>query len=123
MPRAGPQAEGDMGPLLFLLLLQNSGLSHFHQHPKSVEVEQGAVARLQCLIRRVPEPSISWEHNGLALRTADHRLSRSSQRQERHAVSCPVLPRPVGSPRLLQESEILSGPQNLTVTVHQMAVL
>lgn len=25
MPRAGPQAEGDMGPLLFLLLLQNSG--------------------------------------------------------------------------------------------------
>lgn len=49
------------------------GLSHFHRHPKSVEVEQGAVARLQCLIRWVPEPSISWEHNGLALRTADHR--------------------------------------------------
>ncbi|XP_060148866.2 immunoglobulin superfamily DCC subclass member 3-like [Globicephala melas] len=29
----------------------------------------------------------------------------------------------VGSPRLLQEPEILSGPQNLTLTVHQTAVL
>lgn len=29
----------------------------------------------------------------------------------------------VGSPRLLQEPEFLSGPQNLTLTVHQTAVL
>lgn len=49
------------------------GLSRFHQHPESVEVEQGGVARFQCLIRGVPEPSISWEHNGMALSTADHR--------------------------------------------------
>lgn len=29
----------------------------------------------------------------------------------------------MGSPRLLQEPEILSGPQNLTLTVQQMEVL
>lgn len=49
------------------------GLSLFHQHPQSIEVERGGVAHFQCLIREVPEPSISWEHNGTALSTANHR--------------------------------------------------
>lgn len=48
------------------------GLSRFHQHPESVEVEQGGVAHFQCLIQGLPEPSISSEHNGTALNTADH---------------------------------------------------
>lgn len=33
----------------------------------------GGVARFQCLIRGVSKPSISREHNGTALSTADHR--------------------------------------------------
>nr|XP_044614563.1 LOW QUALITY PROTEIN: immunoglobulin superfamily DCC subclass member 3 [Equus asinus] len=136
------------------------GLSRFHQHPESVEVEQGGVARFQCLIRGVPEPSISWEHNGTALSTADHRITllpggilhitsmsqadvgtyhcvahnvaniRHSQDAQLSLSKCYFLiPQlacfhlAVGSPRLLQEPEILSGPQNLTLTVHQTAVL
>ncbi|ELW47320.1 Immunoglobulin superfamily DCC subclass member 3 [Tupaia chinensis] len=52
--------------------VQLASLSRFHQHPESVQVERGGVARFQCLIRGVPEPSISWERNGTALNTADH---------------------------------------------------
>nr|XP_037853227.1 peroxidasin-like protein [Chlorocebus sabaeus] len=53
--------------------VQPASLSRFHQHPESVEVERGGVARFQCLIQGVPEPSISWEHKGTALNTANHR--------------------------------------------------
>ncbi|XP_054547438.1 immunoglobulin superfamily DCC subclass member 3-like isoform X2 [Talpa occidentalis] len=125
--------------------VQLASLSRFHQHPESVEVEPGGVARFQCLIRGVPEPSISWEHNGTALNTANHRvtllpggilhITSVSQADvgTYRCVACNVantrhsqdaqLTLSVGSPRLLQEPEILSGPQNLTLTVHQTAVL
>lgn len=55
------------------------GLSRFHRHPGSVEVERGGVACFQCLIRGVPEPSISWEHNVTALSTADRRCVSTSR--------------------------------------------
>ncbi|KAM6168235.1 LOW QUALITY PROTEIN: immunoglobulin superfamily DCC subclass member 3-like [Erethizon dorsatum] len=122
--------------------LRAAGLSRFH-HPESLEVEWGGVARFQCLIR-VPEPSISWEHNGSAL-TTDHRvmllpgstlhITSVSQADEGtyHCVAHNVasthhsqdtqLTLSRGPPRLQQEPEILSGPQNLTLTVHQTAVL
>ncbi|XP_046537977.1 immunoglobulin superfamily DCC subclass member 3-like [Equus quagga] len=127
--------------------VQLASLSRFHQHPESVEVEQGGVACFQCLIRGVPEPSISWEHNGTVLSTADHRITLlpggilhiTSVSQAdvgtyrcvahnvaniRHSQDAQLsLTGALGSPRLLQEPEILSGPQNLTLTVHQTAVL
>eukprot|EP00069_Balaena_mysticetus_P016156 bmy_09686T0 len=56
--------------------VQLASLLRFHQHPESVvEVEPGGVARFQCLIRGVPEPSVSWEHNGTTLSTANHRVT------------------------------------------------
>ncbi|XP_077802306.1 immunoglobulin superfamily DCC subclass member 3 [Macaca mulatta] len=125
--------------------VQLASLSHFHQHPESVEVERGGVARFQCLIQGVPEPSISWEHSGTALNTANHRITLlpsgilhiTSVSQADVGTYCCVarnmastrhsqdaqLTLSVGPPRLLQEPEILSGPQNLTLTVHQTAVL
>uniref|UniRef100_G3WBH8 Immunoglobulin superfamily DCC subclass member 3 n=1 Tax=Sarcophilus harrisii TaxID=9305 RepID=G3WBH8_SARHA len=55
--------------------VQLASLSRFHQHPESMVVEQGGVARFQCLIRGVPEPTISWEHNRTALSPANHRFT------------------------------------------------
>ncbi|KAM9106729.1 LOW QUALITY PROTEIN: immunoglobulin superfamily DCC subclass member 3-like [Megaptera novaeangliae] len=125
--------------------VQLASLSRFHQHPESVEVEPGGVARFQCLIRGVPEPSVSWEHNGMTLSTANHRVTllprgilhiTSVSRADVGTYRCVAhnvantrhsqdawLTLKVGSPRLLQEPEILSGPQSLTLTVHQTAVL
>uniref|UniRef100_G3UI35 Immunoglobulin superfamily DCC subclass member 3 n=1 Tax=Loxodonta africana TaxID=9785 RepID=G3UI35_LOXAF len=129
--------------------VQLASLSHFHQHPESVEVEQGGVARFQGLIWGVPDPSISWEHNGMALSTADHRVMllpggiphitsvsqadvgtyRSVARNvasTRHSQGAQLtLSRngAGGGRERYKEPEILSGPQNLTLTVHQTAVL
>ncbi|XP_043301843.1 immunoglobulin superfamily DCC subclass member 3-like [Cervus canadensis] len=55
------------------------------QLAKSVKEEPGGVTCSQCMTRGGPEPSSSWEHNGMTL---------------------------MGSPQLPQEPEILSGAQN-----------
>lgn len=49
------------------------GLSCFCQHPEPVKEEPGGVTCSQCMTRGVPEPSSSWEHNGMTLSTADQR--------------------------------------------------
>ncbi|XP_057410004.1 immunoglobulin superfamily DCC subclass member 3-like [Balaenoptera acutorostrata] len=125
--------------------VQLASLSRFHQHPESVEVEPGGVARFQCLIRGVPEPSVSWEHNGTTLSTASHRVTllprgilhiTSVSRADvgtyrcvahnvantRHSQDAWLTLKGAGS-AWYKEPEILSGPQNLTLTVHQTAVL
>ncbi|XP_068393687.1 immunoglobulin superfamily DCC subclass member 3-like [Eschrichtius robustus] len=122
-----------------------TSLSRFRQHPESVEVEPGGVARFQCLIRGVPEPSVSWEHNGMTLSTANHRVtllprgilhitgvSRADVGTYRcvahdvanthHSQDAWLTLKGAGS-AWYKEPEILSGPQNLTLTVHQAAVL
>ncbi|XP_068934059.1 immunoglobulin superfamily DCC subclass member 3-like [Petaurus breviceps papuanus] len=125
--------------------VQLASLSRFHQHPEPMVVEQGGVARFQCLIRGVPEPTISWEHNRTALSPTNHRFTllptgilqiTSVGQSDVGTYRCMArniastrysqeaqLTLSVSPPRLLQEPEILSGPQNLTLTVHQTAVL
>ncbi|KAM5295293.1 LOW QUALITY PROTEIN: immunoglobulin superfamily DCC subclass member 3-like [Glossophaga mutica] len=155
----GPALANDSGAILMLggslhlAALPPTGASLpvpmslplFHQHPQSSEGERGGAAR-SCPIRGVPEPSISWEHNGTALSMANHRVtllpggilhttSVSPQADvgtyhcmarnvadTRHSQDA-QLTLSVGFPRLLQEPKILSGPQNLMLTVHQTAVL
>uniref|UniRef100_A0A674JJ85 Immunoglobulin superfamily DCC subclass member 3 n=1 Tax=Terrapene triunguis TaxID=2587831 RepID=A0A674JJ85_9SAUR len=119
--------------------VQLATLSKFHMHPESMAVEEGGVARFQCLIQGVPEATITWERNRTALftllpagilhitgvRRADvgsYRCvatnianSRCSQEAQLAISGEP--------PKLYKEPMILSGPQNLTITVHQTAVL
>ncbi|XP_065276676.1 immunoglobulin superfamily DCC subclass member 3-like [Emys orbicularis] len=143
--------------------VQLATLSKFHMHPESMAVEEGGVARFQCLIQGVPEATITWERNRTALPPGDHRFtllpagilhitgvrradvgsyrcvatnlanSRCSQ-EAQLAISGERGPRPgvgppagaqsrVSAPKLYKEPMILSGPQNLTITVHQTAVL
>lgn len=42
-------------------------------HPESMAVEEGGVARFQCLIQGVPEATITWERNSTALPPDDPR--------------------------------------------------
>ncbi|XP_043391504.1 immunoglobulin superfamily DCC subclass member 3 [Chelonia mydas] len=127
--------------------VQLATLSKFHMHPASMAVEEGGVARFQCLIQGVPEATITWERNRTALPPGDHRFtllpagilqitgvrradvgsyrcvasniasSRCSQ-EAQLAISGEL-----SAPKLYKEPMILSGPQNLTITVHQTAIL
>ncbi|XP_067395426.1 immunoglobulin superfamily DCC subclass member 3-like [Emydura macquarii macquarii] len=143
--------------------VQLATLSKFHMHPVSMAVEEGGVARFQCLIRGVPEATITWERDRAPLlpdelrftllpagilqisgvRRADvgaYRCVASNIASTRHSQaaqlgisgeggwepgllgSSPVL-EGVSAPKRYKEPTILSGPQNLTITVHQTAIL
>ncbi|KAM9241848.1 LOW QUALITY PROTEIN: immunoglobulin superfamily DCC subclass member 3-like [Dugong dugon] len=105
-----------------------ASLSRFHQHPESVEVEPAGWA-----VRRVggpgagltpdPRPLLPQGHTSLSQADVGtyHCVARNVA-STRHSQDTQLTLR-VGPPRLLQEQEILSGPQNLTLTVHQTAVL
>ncbi|XP_075763397.1 immunoglobulin superfamily DCC subclass member 3-like isoform X1 [Pelodiscus sinensis] len=120
-------------------------LSKFHMHPESMAVEEGGVARFQCLIQGVPEATIAWECNRTALPPDDQRFTllpagilqlTGVRRADVGAYRCVAsniastrcsqeaqLDISVSAPRRYKEPVILSGPQNLTLTVHQTAVL
>ncbi|TFJ97793.1 Immunoglobulin superfamily DCC subclass member 3 [Platysternon megacephalum] len=108
-------------------------------------VEEGGVARFQCLIQGVPEATITWERNRTALPPGDHRFTllpagilhiTGVRRADVGSYRCVAsnvansrcsqeaqLAISVSAPKLYKEPMILSGPQNLTITVHQTAIL
>uniref|UniRef100_A0A8C9RIU7 Immunoglobulin superfamily DCC subclass member 3 n=1 Tax=Scleropages formosus TaxID=113540 RepID=A0A8C9RIU7_SCLFO len=125
--------------------VQLASLPKFHTHPESMTVDTGGVARFRCQVNGIPEASIIWERNRTALSTQDHRYtllpsgilqitgvrhedsgmyrcvaSNIANTRYSHEAHCGV---PLTAPRLYKEPVILSGPQNLTLTVHQTAIL
>ncbi|XP_029435627.1 immunoglobulin superfamily DCC subclass member 3-like [Rhinatrema bivittatum] len=122
-----------------------ASLPKFHLHPESMVVEEGGVARFQCLIHGVPEAVITWERNRITLQTDDYRLTllpagvlqiTGVQHTDKGMYRCVAsntantrysqeaqLSIIVSAPKIYQEPVILSGPQNLTLTVHQTAIL
>ncbi|XP_019115237.2 immunoglobulin superfamily DCC subclass member 3 [Larimichthys crocea] len=122
-----------------------ASLPKFHTHPVSMAVDEGSVARFQCQITGVPEANITWERDRVPLSTGDNRYTLLPQgilqvtgvRQADAGVfRCvatniantrysheAVLNITGGAPRIYKEPVILSGPQNLTITVHQTAIL
>ncbi|XP_025068426.1 immunoglobulin superfamily DCC subclass member 3 [Alligator sinensis] len=124
--------------------VQLATLSRFHMHPESMAVEEGGVARFQCLIQGVPEATITWERNRTALPPDNPRFTllpagvlqiTGVRRADVGAYRC--MATNIAGARCSREAwlglsgehlsgvepTILSGPQNLTLTVHQTAIL
>ncbi|KAG7500901.1 immunoglobulin superfamily DCC subclass member 3-like [Solea senegalensis] len=122
-----------------------ASLPKFHTHPVSMTVDEGGVARFQCQINGVPEAKITWEKDNVPFSTTDKRytllpmgiLQVTGVRQVDAGIFRCVATNPAntrysheailnvtgGASRIYKEPVILSGPQNLTLTVHQTAIL
>ncbi|XP_059837137.1 immunoglobulin superfamily DCC subclass member 3 [Hypanus sabinus] len=125
--------------------VQVATLSRFLTHPQSMSVQLGGVARFQCQINGVPKATITWELNRVPLNMKDNRYTLLPSgvlqitrvgRQDLGDYRCMAanaantrasqearLSLAGWSPRMDEEPKILSGPQNLTLTVHQTAIL
>ncbi|XP_021169262.2 immunoglobulin superfamily DCC subclass member 3 isoform X1 [Fundulus heteroclitus] len=125
--------------------VQLASLPKFLSHPQPLAVDEGGVARLSCQVNGVPEANITWQKDRGALSTADPRYTllpngvlqiTSVQRSDsgvfrcvasniantRYSHEAPLSVSVAGS-RMYKEPVILSGPQNLTINVHQTAIL
>ncbi|XP_077950365.1 immunoglobulin superfamily DCC subclass member 3-like isoform X3 [Gasterosteus aculeatus] len=122
-----------------------ASLPKFMSHPESVAVDEGGVARLTCQVNGIPEANITWQRDRHPLSTEDPRYTllpngvlqiTSVQRADGGLFRCVAsniantryshearLSVTVAGFRIYQEPVILSGPQNLTINVHQTAIL
>ncbi|KAL7831185.1 hypothetical protein SRHO_G00306880 [Serrasalmus rhombeus] len=120
-------------------------MADFHVHPHSVRTDLAGVARFQCQIHGLPEPVISWEKDGRPVDTSDERytllptgvLQITGVRPEDSGVFCCVAHNSAGvkhsagarltvsgsQSSVYKDPMILVGPENLTLTVHQTAIL
>uniref|UniRef100_A0A8C5K8I7 Immunoglobulin superfamily DCC subclass member 3 n=1 Tax=Jaculus jaculus TaxID=51337 RepID=A0A8C5K8I7_JACJA len=125
--------------------IQAATMSDFHVHPQATVGEEGGVARFQCQIHGLPKPLITWEKNRVPIDTDNKRytflpkgvLQITGLRQEDggtfHCVASNIASVRVSRGARLtvsrsgsgayKEPTILVGPENLTLTVHQTAVL
>ncbi|KGL84496.1 Immunoglobulin superfamily DCC subclass member 3 [Tinamus guttatus] len=120
-------------------------MSDFHIHPQNAVVEEGGVARFQCQIHGLPEPVILWQKNRVPVNTDNERytllpkgvLQITGLRAEDSGIFHCVATN-IASVKFSREARltvsgshstaykdpmILVGPENLTLTVHQTAVL
>ncbi|XP_028836104.1 immunoglobulin superfamily DCC subclass member 3 isoform X2 [Denticeps clupeoides] len=125
--------------------VQLASLPKFHTHPESMTVDEGGVARFHCAVNGIPEASITWEKNRTTLKIDDSRYTllptgilqitgvRKADSGVYRCVAVNIantrysheaqLTVTVATGRTYKEPVILSGPQNLTITVHQTAIL
>ncbi|KAL2084583.1 hypothetical protein ACEWY4_020101 [Coilia grayii] len=125
--------------------VQLASLPKFHTHPESMAVDEGGVARLHCAVSGIPEASITWERNRTTLNTDDNRYTllptgilqiTGVQKADmgfyrcmavniantRYSHEAQLTVTAAGS-RSYKDPVILSGPQNLTINVHETAIL
>ncbi|ELK24852.1 Immunoglobulin superfamily DCC subclass member 3 [Myotis davidii] len=125
--------------------IQAATMSDFHVHPQAVAGEEGGVARFQCQIHGLPKPLIMWEKNRVPIDTDNERYTllpkgvlqitglRAEDSGVFHCVASNMASVRVSHGARLtvsgagsgvyKEPTILVGPENLTLTVHQTAVL
>ncbi|XP_035507932.1 protogenin A [Morone saxatilis] len=118
----------------------------FAIQPTSIVVTQGSVARLSCKISAHPPPIITWEFNRVTLPLATERITvlpngvlqiHAVQRADagnyrciatniasrRRSTEATLTVTPAPSPQLPQRPHIIVGPQNISVSLHQNAIL
>ncbi|KAM7159350.1 immunoglobulin superfamily DCC subclass member 3 isoform 2-T2 [Molossus nigricans] len=125
--------------------IQAATMSDFHVHPQAIVGEEGGVARFQCQIHGLPKPLIMWEKNRVPVDTDNERYTllpkgvlqitglRAEDSGVFHCVASNIASVRVSHGARLtvsgsgsgayKEPMILVGPENLTLTVHQTAVL
>ncbi|KAL6092640.1 hypothetical protein STEG23_006442, partial [Scotinomys teguina] len=125
--------------------IQAATMSDFHVHPQAIIGEEGGVARFQCQIHGLPKPLITWEKNRVPIDTDDERYTllpkgvlqitglRAEDSGIFHCVASNIASVRISHGARLtvsgsgsgayKEPTILVGPENLTLTVHQTAVL
>ncbi|XP_077323843.1 immunoglobulin superfamily DCC subclass member 3-like [Lithobates pipiens] len=125
--------------------VQAAAILDFHIFPRDTTLEEGGVARFQCQIRGVPEPQIIWQRNKESIDTKHPRYTllptgvlqiTALQGEDGGTFRC-VAKNAAGnkySPEAMltvtgphytgyKDPMILAGPENLTKTVHQTAIL
>ncbi|MBZ3870912.1 Immunoglobulin superfamily DCC subclass member 3 [Sciurus carolinensis] len=125
--------------------IQAATMSDFHVHPQATVGEEGGVARFQCQIHGLPKPLITWEKNRVPIDTDNERYTllpkgvlqitglRTEDSGVFHCVASNIASVRISHGARLtvsgsgsgayKEPTILVGPENLTLTVHQTAVL
>ncbi|XP_032106879.1 immunoglobulin superfamily DCC subclass member 3 isoform X3 [Sapajus apella] len=125
--------------------IQAATMSDFHIHPQATVGEEGGVARFQCQIHGLPKPLITWEKNRVPIDTDNERYTllpkgvlqitglRAEDSGVFHCVASNIASIRISHGARLtvsgsgsgayKEPAILVGPENLTLTVHQTAVL
>ncbi|KAM6910432.1 immunoglobulin superfamily DCC subclass member 3-like [Xenentodon cancila] len=125
--------------------VQVASLPKFQSHPESLTVDEGGVARLSCQVNGVPEANITWQRDRQPLNRVDPRYTllpngvlqiTSVRRSDSGSFRCVAsniantrysqeaqLSITGAGSRMYKEPVILSGPQNLTINVHQTAIL
>uniref|UniRef100_A0A3P8RBG0 Immunoglobulin superfamily DCC subclass member 3 n=1 Tax=Astatotilapia calliptera TaxID=8154 RepID=A0A3P8RBG0_ASTCA len=125
--------------------IQAATMADFHVQPESVHAEESGVARFQCQIHGLPEPVISWEKDSRPVDTSNERytllptgvLQITGVREEDSGRFCCVAHNSAGvkhsaealltvsgsQSSVYKEPVIVVGPENLTLTVHQTAIL
>ncbi|XP_053720471.1 protogenin A [Synchiropus splendidus] len=123
-----------------------ASINSFAIQPMSMVVTEGSVARFSCKISAHPPPIITWEFNRVTLPLATDRITvlpsgvlqihgvkradagnyrciATNIASRRRSAEATLTVTAGLSPRPPQKPQIIAGPQNISVSLHQSAVL